>query len=315
MGFARLFVPVLLLSIASSCGQSPAAQNPAGPYAGQTPPGLTPELFAPGLVSTAGDQGGVVVYPGGREIYFQVVEVRNGQVTSTIRVTRLLNGSWTSPQVVPFSGTHMDGSLAMHPDGSRLYFQSNRPIDPSESAYEYNIWFVEREGDGWSEPRSIGRPVNGRNHTGGPSVTADGTLYFTLMDLSGGHSEIYRSRLLGGAYQEPERLPDAVNALFQTCDSYVAPDESYLVFVAFPGTGHEGNPGGLYVSFRDTAGTWSAARDLRPTIASVEGGYATISPDGSYLFFTRRVAGGQTGTDVYWVDSDVVRTTGRAAVR
>ena len=307
---AKPMALALLLSIASTCGKSSTAPLPydsTAPYADRTPPGLTPELFAPGLVSTEGNQGGVVVYPGGTEIYFQVVASVGGRVTSTIRVTKLVNGSWTSPQTVPFSGTYMDGSLAMHPDGSRLYFQSNRPISATESAWEYNIWYVERQGDGWSEARAMGRPINGGNHTGGPSVTADGTMYFTLMDLSSGHSEIYRSRLLNGAYQEPERLPDAVNSLFQTCDSYVAPDESYLVFVAFPGTGHEGNPGGLYVSFRDSAGAWSAARNIRPTIGSVEGGYATISPDGRYLFFTRTDPSGRTGLDVYWVAAEVVR--------
>lgn len=306
----RTVLVVVLLTAVSSCGRGqsgPAAPGASGPYAGQTPPGTTAVLFAPRLVSTAGDQGGVVVFPGGREIYFQWVHNAGGRVTSTIRVTKLVNGSWTSPQTVPFSGTSMDGSLAMHPNGSRLYFQSNRPIDASQSAYEYNIWYVERQGDDWSEARPIGRPINGRNSTGGPSVTADGTMYFTIMDTESGHSEIYRSRLSSGVYQEPERLPDQVNSLFQTCDSYVAPDESFLVFVAFPGVGHSNNPGGLYVSFRDSTGGWSAARDIRPTIASVEGGYATITPDGRYLFFTRRDARGQTGLDVFWVAADALR--------
>jgi len=312
MSLAKLVVPALLVSMAASCGWSRMTREDdgglavAGTYAGQAPPGLSPELFAPGLISTEGNEGGVVVYPGGREVYFNTVEVGDGRVTSTIRVTRLVGGSWTSPEVASFSGTYMDGYLAVHPDGSRMYFQSDRPIDRSESAYPYNIWYVEREGDGWSEPRSIGRPINGRNSTGGPSVTADGTLYFTVMDVESGHSEIYRSRLLDGAYQEPERLPEEVNALFQTCDSYVAPDESYLVFIAFPGRGHENNPGGLYVSFRDRDGRWSEARDLRPTIASEEGSNATISPDGRYLFLVRRDPAGRTGLDVYWVGSDVV---------
>jgi len=275
-------------------------------YAGQTPPGLTPELFAPGLVSTAGDQSGVVVHPGGREIYFVVVENRGGRVSCTIRVTRLVGCSWTSPEVAPFSGTYTDLYLAIHPDGSRMYFQSDRPIDRSESIYEYNIWYVEREGDGWSAPRSIGRPINGRNNTSGPSVTHDGTMYFTLMETASGHSEIYRSRLLNGVYQEPERLPDEVNSRFQTCDSYVAPNESYLLFVAFPRTGHQNNPGGLYVSFRDQDRGWSEARDLRPTIGSEEGSNVTISPEGRFLFLPRRDAAGVTGVDAYWVDADVV---------
>jgi len=314
MSLANRVFPVLVLTVACACARAQVSRGPAGPHASQTPPGVVPELFAPGLVSGDGDQGGVVVSPGGREIYFWTIENRGGRITSTIRVTRLVNGAWTSPEVVPFSGTHMDGYLAMRPDGSRLYFQSTRPIDRSESTHEYNLWYVERQGDGWSEARPMGRPINGRDNTSGASVTADGTLYFTLMDLQSGHSEIYRSRLADGAYQEPERLPDAVNALFQTCDSYVAPDGSYLVFVAFPGRGHTNNPGGLYVSFRESTGAWSAARDVRLALGAAEGSSATISPDGRYLFFTRRSDGPQ-GLDVYWVSTDVLRAPGRPAAR
>jgi hypothetical protein len=310
-GYRQLIPLILLFAGAFGChGEQSAPTRPEGPYIGQEPPDLTPVVFAPGWISRASNQSGVNIFPGGCEVYFfEVRDVSRG-VSSTIYVTKEVDGIWTHPTVASFSGTYVDGYPALHPDGSRLYFQSNRPIDSAESLFEWNLWYVERTGDGWGEPRSMGRPINGFSHTGGPSVTSDGTFYFTRMDLSSGHSEIFRSRLLDGVYQQPERLPDAVNALFQTCDSYVAPDESYLLFVAFPGTGHTGNPGGLYVSFPDSTGTWSGTRDLRPTLASVEGGYATISPDGRFLFFTRRDPAGRTGLDVYWVSSDIVHATG-----
>lgn len=281
--------------------RSPRSQDPP---AGLTPADLTPVVFAPGLVSMEGDQANALVYPGGREIYFWDVENRGGTVVATIYVTRESEGVWSTPEVAPFSGTYMDGYIALHPDGSRLYFQSNRPIDSAESAFEYNLWYVQREGDGWSEARPMGRPINGSNHTGGASVTRDGTLYFTLMDLSSGGSEIYRSRWVDGAYQEPERLPDEVNAWFQTCDSYVAPDESYLVFVAFPTVGHTNNPGGLYISFRDPEGRWTPARELGPAFdQGDQPGSVIISPDGQHVFFSRENPEGQTGRDVYWVST------------
>jgi len=208
-----------------------------------------------------------------------------------------------SPEVVSFSGEFSDSYLALHPDGSRLYFQSDRPIDPAESAYEYNLWYAEREGEGWGEAKSMGRPINGRNHTGGASVTRDGTLYFTIMDLDSGASQIYRSRYLSGAYKEPEMLPEAINSHFQTCDSYVAPDESYLIFTAFERQEHE-DDGGLFISFRTEEGGWSSARALGPEINSEDQfGSATISPDGRYLFFPRFNNAEEMGLDIYWVDS------------
>lgn len=312
-------VPWALLAIATSgCGSqpSPEADDDEAPsgnevlYAGQTPPGLTPTVFAPGLVSGPGDQGNAVVYPGGKEIYFWEVEKRPRGVTATIRMTRETDGIWSAPVVAPFSGTHMDAYIALHPDGSRLYFQSNRPIDSTESTFEYNLWYVEREGDGWSEARSMGRPVNGRGDTGGASVTRDGTLYFTLMDLKGGAQNLYRSSHLGGAHQEPELLPDEVNVGFQNCDSYVAPDESYLVFTAFPGVGHGGNPGATYIASRDPSGRWRAARRLGPAF-NQEGqpSALTISPDGRYAFFGRQDPDGRNGLDVYWVSTEALTDT------
>jgi hypothetical protein len=204
----------------------------------------------------------------------------------------------------------MDGYIALHPDGSRLYFQSNRPIDPAESAFEYNLWYAQREGDGWSEARSLGRPINGRNHTGGASVTRDGTLYFTLMDMEGGRQDLYRSQLIDGAYQEPERLPDEVNLGFQNCDSYVAPDESYLVFMSFPRVGHVDNPGGLYIAFRDPEGLWTPARELGPAFdQGDQPGSVIISPDGQFVFFSRQDPAGQTGRDVFWASSQALADT------
>jgi len=281
-----------------------------GAYLGQDPPGTTPVVFAPGLISTEKSEGGVVAYPGGNEIYFWVVEPVAGsrKPKVTIYVTRAREGRWSRPEVASFSGVHLDGYPAVHPDGSRLYFQSDRPIDPAESTFEYNIWYVERRGDGWSEARSIGRPINGRNCTGGPSVTRDGTLYFSLMDMESGVHRLYRAELVDGAYAEPEQLPEAVNFAGQTVDSYIAPDESYLVFNAFPAAGHAGNPGKVCVAHRDPDGTWRDVASLGPLIGMRdEPGTVTISPDGRFVFLTRddpRTP--QTGPDVFWVDAAVL---------
>jgi hypothetical protein len=300
-----------LLACSSPAGQAPEPDPFAdahGPYLGQTPPGSTPAVFAPGLISQAGDQAGVLVSPGGREVHFWTVEATAGstEARSTIYVTREEGGSWTAPVVASFSGVYNDMYPALRPDGSRLYFQSDRPIDSAESTFKYNLWYVEREGAGWSEARSMGRPINGRDNTGGPSVTADGTFYFTIMTL-GGLQEIYRSRYVDGEYREPERLPDEVNAQRQQSDSYVAPDESFLVFYAVEGSGGHGNPAGLWVSFRDESGGWSGAQKLGLEINSdANMGPATVTPDGKYVFFSRPNHAANSGLDVYWVGFEAI---------
>jgi hypothetical protein len=286
------------------------AAGPCGSVDLTKGPGELPELFAPGLVSGPGDQAGAVVGPGNDEIFFWAVERRpeGGDARGTIYVTRRQHGSWTDPEVVSFSGQYSDSYVALHPDGTRVYFQSDRPIDRSESSFCYNIWYADRQGKDWGDAHPIGHPINGVSHTGGPSATVDGTLYFTRMDLDSGRSEVYRSQLANGSYQNPERLPEEVNTRYQNCDSYVAPDESYLVFTAFHRRGHDRNPGRLCVAFRNPDGTWRRAQELGPDINTVDQfGSATISADGRFLFFPQRTkqAGG-TGLDIFWVAAKVV---------
>ncbi len=322
MSVRRLSVTFLLWFFGVSCSQSERARDAdpfaklRGAYLGQDPPGLTPQIFGPGVISTENDEAGMVVSPAGDEIIFWTVEPveGGGSPKTTIYITRQQNGSWTSPEAAPFSGDYQDMYPALHPDGSRLFFQSNRPIDSAESEFEYNIWYVDREGEGWGEPKPIGRPINGPNHTGGASATLDGTLYYTLMDMEGGDSKLYRSEFVNGIYQEPVRLPDRVNAFHQTTDSYVDPEDRYLVFTAFERQGHESNPGDLYVAFRGEDGSWSEAELLGPTMNSEDQfGSVTISSDGKYMFFIRITdqpeGSNKMGWDLYWVSATVVRET------
>lgn len=325
----RAIALLFLATVHLSCAGADQAQIDTpfaglqGPYLGQEPPGLTPAVFAPGLISLdERDEAGLVVAPGGKEIFFWTVEPPEGggPPTVTVFLTRERNGGWTEPEVAPFSGEFMDAYLAMHPDGSRIFFQSDRPIDPAVSEFEYNLWYVDREGDGWSAPMPVGRPVNGRNHTGGPSVARDGTLYFTLMDFESGVQAIYEAGYVDGAYGEPTRLPEAVNAALQNFDSYVDPDERYLIFPSFERQGHANNPGDLRIAHRNEAGNWGRATSLGPPIQT-EGqiGSVQISPDGKYIFFTRssRPTGDsrRMGMDIYWVDAAVVTEGGPAGAR
>lgn len=49
-------------------------QQPKGPYLGQKPPGMIPEIFAPGIISTAKEELNSVFSLDGREFYFTRIE-------------------------------------------------------------------------------------------------------------------------------------------------------------------------------------------------------------------------------------------------
>lgn len=275
---------IVLAVTAPVTAQQPAAS--AGDYLGQKPPGAEPVLFAPGIVSTGLSERDVAITPDGNEIYFGAALGRYR--FTTVMVVKRVNGQWTAPEVAPFTGDPADLDLeaALAPDGTRLMFLSTRPDPPRRTTRNEDIWVVERAGNGWSQPKNLGAPIDTENKEYFPSLTKAGTLYFTREDAKTGDSSIYRARLVNGAYAEPERLPDVVNAGTARFNAFIAPDESLLLYCMI---GRPDSLGGVdgYVSFRSADDRWSEPVNLGPRIntAGSEEYSLSLSPDGRVLFF------------------------------
>ncbi len=82
---------------------------------------------------------------------------------------------WTEPEPVAALNTEYDDlGPAFTPDGDGLYFYSDRP----GSLGGYDIWFVEREGVSWGEPRVLGSSVNSVFNDYGPSISPDSMRFY-----------------------------------------------------------------------------------------------------------------------------------------
>ena len=176
---------------------------------------------------------------------------------------------------------------AFTPDGKQLYFTSTRPDENGgKHGSDADIWFVERQGDSWSEPVRIGGTVNTENNESSPSPMADGTLYFDRIEIAGRRETgIYFSRRLNGAYQAAEKLPPPINSGNQDLGPFIFPDGSGLLF-------YSSRPGGLgeadlYVAFRKNDTAWSDPVHLGEKINSKFYDWAaTVTPDGKYIVFS-----------------------------
>jgi hypothetical protein len=246
---------------------------------------MEPRLFAPGVVSTGLATRDVAMMPDGSELYFGVTIGGRAAIMVTEQQE---DGIWTAPVVAPFSGRSLDIEPAISPDGQRFFFLSARPQPGKEElpgwGYQ-DIWVMDREGDGWGEPYNLGPPVNTDSPEYFPSVTVDGTLYFTR-EGPDRVSSIYRSRFVDGVYTEPELLGPEVNCGTNRFNAFVAPDESYMIV---PAMGRDDSLGGVdyYVAFRFDDDTWSEPVNLGDAINRPDGREwsASLSPDGKYLFF------------------------------
>ena len=324
---AQIPTTILLLTILlAACGTPVTEDTPPaeGDYFGQTLPGDTPELFAPGFIVTSMVERDAAFSPDGREFYYST---RFGQHYVMLRT--LQDGqTWTTPEAAPFSGVHSDIEPFMAPDGSRLYFASSRPIDSADETDDHNIWYVERETTGWTSPRLLDAPVNTEAEEFYPSVTASGALYVTAAyENSLGGEDIFRFRYVDGEYVGPENLGESVNSPGPEFNAMIAPDESYILFSS---CGRDDCHGGcdLYVSFRNDDDTWSPAVNLGSEINSSALDYCpALTPDGEYLLFASRrtrelsendlpltyetlrklAESPQNGLDdLYWVNSRVI---------
>jgi len=267
-----------------------------GPYLGQKPPGMTPEVFAPGIISTAKNELNSVFSPKGDEFFFSI---HTGE-RYVMMYTRQINGVWTKPSVFLFSGEYSDVDMALSPDGNTLYFCSNRPS--IWEGRQMDVWYCLRTSDGWSEPQNLGKPVNSAQDETYPWITANGTMYLASSRAGGmGDKDLYCAILKNGKYAEPVHLGEAINSEFGEGDTYIAPDESYLI------VGSWGRPdvygrGDLYISFKKKDGTWSKIVNMGDTINTSATEYCpVVSPDGKYFFFTR-------GGDIFWVDSKIIES-------
>ncbi|HVS64697.1 MAG TPA: hypothetical protein VMT85_14475 [Thermoanaerobaculia bacterium] len=336
-GFGRglLLLGALVVLCAGSCRPEPGPKS--GPpetaarasaadddhaYLGQPQPGATPGLFAPGLVSTdeAVELNGVVS-PDGRELFFTRM-ARSPEEGLIFRMHRFIqwdDGSWRGPErvaVYPDDRATLAVDMAYSPDGQRLFFLGRSPHELSPEQPGLDLWVSERTPAGdWSLARPLPPPVWTEAAETYPVVGPDGTLQFSS-DREGGRgaSDLWRAAPLGdGGFAEPVNLGPPINTEHDEGDSAIGPDDGYVVFTSNR-PGGLGN-GDLYVSFRDQDGAgWGEPIHLGPGINTEHTDYCPmLTPDGRFLFFSRRVseppdAGweGVVAGDVYWVGAEVI---------
>ncbi len=106
-----------------------------GPYLGQKPPGLTPEVFAPGIVSTKGWEVSGVFTPDMKEFYFiREVDAETNPRQEFV-VFQNKNNRWHESVISPRVGQPF-----ISPDGKTMHLGRR---------------YKERTKTGWSEIKSL----------------------------------------------------------------------------------------------------------------------------------------------------------------
>ncbi|WP_299465311.1 hypothetical protein [uncultured Microscilla sp.] len=266
-----LLLMVLMLTIRGfaqqSNGQAPEAKGKdtfppfKDRYLGQKPPGLTPKLFAPGMVSTKKHVESLYTFtPDMKEFYFS--RVGGKYKKTTLFVMQYRNNQWSKA--------------------------SNLSTDIKK--------YRERFKSGSSKIKNIAPfkdlPIIGF------TVSSKGTYYVYFLKRDGsGH--ISYSRFVNGNYEKPKKMNKHINAGKWIAHPFIAPDESYLmwdaekegmstpdIYISFR---QKDGSWGPAISLGDKVNT--AAYEQRPR----------VTPDGKYLFFWRGDKKVRKDGGTYWV--------------
>jgi len=260
-----------------------------GPYLGQTPPGSTPQVFAPGLICHTGPHQLELwgsFSADGNTFCFN----RRGYVF----ITENTDQGWTAPKRIK-SIPSRSSYCCMSPDANSIYFMYS--YDPSK---HYSHHRCMRTSRGWSEPQELGPPLNSPARELGISLAADNSIYLCSNRQPKG---LWYFPCVNNTWPRPIHI----DLNYPVSEPGIAPDESFMVFTA------KNQPGGygqrdLYLTLHLPDGRWSTPQNLGPRINSAYFEYGPrISPDKKYLFFTRANGWGYYGGpgdtgDIYWVE-------------
>ncbi len=279
ISFISIILLLASLAMSGKVDSQNKLTNHTGPYLGQEPPGLTPKVFAPGIISTKGWEYGVVFAPSLREIYW----VREVNVETKPKQEMVVfeseGNQWRERVIGPRKGTP-----TLSPDGNTMYFGRS---------------YKERTETGWSEAKRLGPDFEDIRIM---RVTAsiNGTY---VLDEAEDNSVLRISRLINGVRQAPEPLPKEINTGEFNAHPFIAPDESYIIWDGQRNSAERNAD--LFISFRKKDGAWGEAIKMGNDINTSASEFAAqVTPDGKYLFFNRNV--GKDNVDTFWVDAKII---------
>jgi Tol biopolymer transport system component len=247
-----------------------------GPYMGQKPPGKTPEVFAPPIVSTNDHiEMDCTWAPDGKSFYFGRSETSEISSNWAIWETQSNDSGWSKPRIVSFSGVYRDVAPFVTPDGKKMIFYR---MGNQEDDVRRGSWIVQKDNGKWGEPRYFTDAYC--------LMTQDfHTFYFTTEEREETSKDIAQIVFENGAFSAPADLPGELNSSEWEAHQYLSPDGSYMLFDRIEQT---------FVSFRKEDGTWGPGVDLGMKLH-----IPCVSPDGKYIFF-------EANGDIYWVSASLV---------
>ena len=288
----KLHVISLIYIIFLSCSQNSVYLN-----FDKSKPDTIPKVYAEDILGRDSSYVGYCSFNKEEKAFYYAI---TNQQWNTSRILRLTAGKQIDTLNLNVN-ENWEGEPMFTFDGRRMYFTAVI----KDKDWHSDLYYIEKTDAGWSTPMDF--ELNGPSCEWHISFTKDNTAYFgSERDGSRLKADIFYSKPENGKYIEVIKLPSTINTEYNDCDPLIAPDESFLIF-------HSDRPGGfgdhdLYIAFHKGENDWTDPVNMGENIntSGWEMG-PSLSPDGKYLFFTRRKSWDtEEPSKIYWVDIKII---------
>ena len=247
-----------------------------GKYLGQSPPGKTAEIFAPGIISTELHDDAVPAFsPDGKEVFLRIVYKTNAMYHSKIFYMKEDKNGWTYPKIADFPQKQFHGVVSISLDGKRFYNSSSEYIN---GKFNLDINLYSKKEDKWNFVKSLNE-INSENGDSYFFENNNNEFYWTAEKMRNDpEPSFFRSEIINDKYSKKEEINWFPKNSIVT---FISSDNKYALLTMRDDKGSHD----IYISY-NINGTWDNPINMGENVNSPSmEKQAIVSHDGKYIFF------------------------------